>query len=95
MIFAVKKLFALFFRFQFGAIYRVNVEMREYMNMICPQYDADATTTLRFPIYQVTQQLFENCELSEGRQPFNDSYTRTCIVPIHSQKLTHRNVQFQ
>ena len=40
--------------------------MNEYMDIFCPQYDADAKTTLKFIIYNVSKKSFETCVVSEG-----------------------------
>nr|CAB3241347.1 EphrinA-b ephrin precursor [Phallusia mammillata] len=68
-----------------GQIYHINVKMNEYMDIFCPQYDADApeAQVLKFVIYNVSYQSFQACtKTNEAKKIFN------CSSPITSRKLT-------
>ena len=44
------------------------VEIGEYMDIICPQYDLDETNVMTFVIYNVTKQVFDSCgKINEGK----------------------------
>jgi len=48
------------------------VHVNEYMDIFCPQYDADApeSEVLTFVIYNVSQESFEGCTRPQGEAAF-------------------------
>ena len=47
-------------------VHNLQVHIDEYMDIFCPQFDADAPSTLKFIIYNVTKQSFDQCIVAPG-----------------------------
>jgi len=71
-----------------GNVFRHDVTIGEYMDVICPQYDVEETNIMTFVIYNVTRNVFESCsKINEGSDKLLD-----CDRPTKNKKLT---IKFQ
>ena len=61
------------FRLSNGNIFHHDIKIGEYMDIICPQYDVDEINIMTFVIYNVTKQVFENCDKVNEGYSFNNS----------------------
>ncbi|XP_078482927.1 ephrin-A2-like [Ciona intestinalis] len=71
--------------FTSGNEYPVEVHMRDYMNIYCPQFDADDEDQLSFIIYNVIEQSYNSCLIEE-----NETVIFKCDTPSSSRKLAFR-----
>uniref|UniRef100_H2Y9D9 Ephrin RBD domain-containing protein n=1 Tax=Ciona savignyi TaxID=51511 RepID=H2Y9D9_CIOSA len=65
-----------------GKQFELEVHMRDYMNIFCPQYDPKASDVLQFIIYNVSEKSFNQCTASESEIIFK------CDTPELGRKLT-------
>ena len=54
-------------RLSFENIFEQDVNIGEYMDIICPQYDEDQMNIMMFEVYNVTKEVFDSCgKINEG-----------------------------
>nr|NP_001071949.1 ephrin precursor [Ciona intestinalis]BAE06406.1 ephrin [Ciona intestinalis] len=69
--------------FAFGNEFSIEVHMRDYMNIHCPQYDQDDKAKLSFIIYNVSEQSYNSCSLTDMKTAIFK-----CDNPVKGRKLT-------
>jgi len=71
-----------------GNVFRHDVTIGEYMDVICPQYDEEEKNIMTFVIYNVTKDVFDTCaKINGGADKLLD-----CDRPTKNKKLT---IKFQ
>lgn len=77
-------------KLSFENIFEQDVNIGEYMDIICPQYDEDQMNIMMFEVYNVTKEVFDSCgKINEGAEKL-----LSCHNPRKTTKLTMKFQKF-